>query len=75
MVQAEQAELMVEPDLTKDGTPELPGVSSVRAAALTGETPRQGGERTPPLSGPGERTHSRPQLTMVLVVGPWVGVQ
>ena len=29
----------------------------------------------PHLSGPGEQTHSRPQLTMVLVVGPGVGVQ
>jgi hypothetical protein len=63
------------PEVSPPYTPELPGVSSVRAAALTGETPRQGGERTPPLSGPGERTHSWPQLTMVLVVGPGVGVQ
>ena len=66
---------MAPPEVSPPYAPELPGVSSVRAAALTGEPPRQGGERTPPLSGPGERTHSWPQLTMVLVVGPGVGVQ
>jgi hypothetical protein len=52
-------------------TPELPGVSSVRAAALTGETPRQGGE----ITRAWRTNHSRLQLTMVLVAEPGGGGQ